>query len=105
MIAVSIIGLLAAVALPNFARARGTAYRNGCLNNLRLIDGAKQEWAFETKATNDDRPTQSELTPYLKGNQFPSCPAKGTYRIRRVSRIPVCDQEGHDLQAPDGLPD
>ena len=40
MIVVAIIGLLAAIAIPNFVKARGTAQRNACINNLRLIDGA-----------------------------------------------------------------
>ena len=50
MIVVAIIGLLAAIAIPNFVKARETARRNTCINNLRLIDGAKQTWALESKA-------------------------------------------------------
>jgi prepilin-type N-terminal cleavage/methylation domain-containing protein len=41
MIVVAIIGLLAAIAIPNFVRARTTAQQNACINNLRQIDGAK----------------------------------------------------------------
>ncbi len=105
LIVVAIIGLLAAVAIPSFARARGSAQKSGCINNLRQIDGAKQQWAFETKASDDTRPTQDDLTPFLRDNQFPHCPAAGNYRIRRVSRLPVCDLTGHSLIDPDGLPD
>src|SRR5579859_5427163 len=47
MIVVAIIGLLAAIAIPNFARARTTSQQNACINNLRQIDGAKQTWALE----------------------------------------------------------
>ncbi|HZV36220.1 MAG TPA: prepilin-type N-terminal cleavage/methylation domain-containing protein, partial [Verrucomicrobiae bacterium] len=46
MIVVAIIGLLAAIAIPNFVHARTTAQQNACINNLRQIDGAKQEWAL-----------------------------------------------------------
>ena len=46
MIVVAIIGLLAAIAIPNFVRARNTAQKNTCINNLRQIDGAKQQWAL-----------------------------------------------------------
>jgi prepilin-type N-terminal cleavage/methylation domain-containing protein len=49
MIVVAIIGLLAAIAIPNFVKARTTAYKNACINNLRQIDSAIQEWALETK--------------------------------------------------------
>ena len=48
MIVVAIIGLLAAIAIPNFLRARSTSQQNACINNLRQIDGAIQQWALET---------------------------------------------------------
>jgi prepilin-type N-terminal cleavage/methylation domain-containing protein len=49
MIVVAIIGLLAAIAIPNFVKARQTAQRNACISNLRQIDGAKEQWALENK--------------------------------------------------------
>ena len=42
MIVVAIIGLLAAIAIPNFVKARGSAQKNACIRNLREIDGAKE---------------------------------------------------------------
>jgi prepilin-type N-terminal cleavage/methylation domain-containing protein len=65
MIVVAIIGLLAAIAIPNFVKARETARRNTCINNLRLLDGAKQTWALESKATTDQTPPESSVAPYL----------------------------------------
>ena len=50
MIVVAIIGLLAAIAIPNFVRARTTSQQNACINNLRQLDGAVQQWALENKA-------------------------------------------------------
>src|SRR4026208_535932 len=50
MIVVAIIGLLAAIAIPNFVKARQTAQKNACINNLRKIDGAKEQWALENRA-------------------------------------------------------
>ena len=47
MIVVAIIGLLAAIAIPNFVKARATSQANACINNLRQIDGAAQQWALE----------------------------------------------------------
>ena len=46
MIVVAIIGLLAAVAIPNFLRARATAQNSECIDNLRMIDAAQQQWAL-----------------------------------------------------------
>ena len=51
MIVVAIIGLLAAIAIPNFVKARETAQQNACINNLRQISAAKQQWALENNAT------------------------------------------------------
>src|SRR5437588_12583910 len=49
MIVVAIIGLLAAIAIPNFVKARETAQLNSIFNNLRIIEGAKDQWALESK--------------------------------------------------------
>ena len=59
MIVVAIIGLLAAIAIPNFVRARTQSQKNACINNLRQIDGAVQQWALEKKA----RPVQPSPSP------------------------------------------
>jgi prepilin-type N-terminal cleavage/methylation domain-containing protein len=97
MIVVAIIGLLAAVAIPNFSRARGSAYKNACITNLRQIDGAKQVWATENRKTDADVPTETDVAAYLKGNVMPLCPASGKYTLRAVSESPTCDQTGHTL--------
>src|SRR4029079_3450231 len=65
MIVVAIIGLLAAIAIPNFVRARTTSQKNACINNLRQIDGAKQQWALETKAAANASPAATDIQPYL----------------------------------------
>src|SRR5580765_3260315 len=65
MIVVAIIGLLAAIAIPNFVRARKTAQTNACINNLRQIDGAKQQWALENGAAASAAPGGTDITPYL----------------------------------------
>ena len=82
MIVVAIIGLLAAMAIPNFVRARTKSQQNACINNLRQIDGAIQQWALETKqsATAPILPDGSQIQPYLgRGNlgTLPTCPAAG----------------------------
>jgi regulator of replication initiation timing len=73
------------------------AQLNACINNLRQIDAAKQEWALENDATAGAIPTALELLPYLKDSIFPSCPAGGTYTINAVGVPPTCSIPGHAL--------
>jgi prepilin-type N-terminal cleavage/methylation domain-containing protein len=98
MIVVAIIGLLAAIAIPNFVRARTTSQKNACINNLRQIDGAKQQWALENKKTSSSgAPTSTSLSPYLgrgTAGNWPSCPANGTYTINSISTTPTCSLSG-----------
>jgi prepilin-type N-terminal cleavage/methylation domain-containing protein len=102
MIVVAIIGLLAAIAIPNFVRARATSQMNACINNLRQIDGAKQQWALENKQVSTASPGQASIQPYLgrgTGGSWPSCPASGSYTIGIVSTPPSCSlaSSGHQL--------
>ncbi len=97
MIVVAIIGLLAAIAIPNFVKARTKAQQNSCINNLRQIDGAKAQWALENKKVDTDTVTTSDVAPYLKGSTIPSCPANGTYAVTTVSANPSCTVAGHTL--------
>src|SRR5579883_3451788 len=98
MIVVAIIGLLAAIAIPNFVRARTTSQTNACINNLRQIDGAKQTWALEDKQVSTASPGSASLTPYLgRGGSgtWPSCPASGSYTINAVNARPTCNIANH----------
>jgi prepilin-type N-terminal cleavage/methylation domain-containing protein len=98
MIVVAIIGLLAAIAIPNFVRARQTAQANACINNLRVIDGAKNQYALENgKPTGDTTATATTLQPYLGHSStsvFPFCPLSpgGTppYVINAIGVNPTC---------------
>ena len=100
MIVVAIIGLLAAIAIPNFVRARNTAQKNSCINNLRQLDGAKQQWALENKQTDTSVPTSGDVQVYLKNNMFPHCPASGAYTLGAVNTDPLCNLTGHVLPVP-----
>jgi len=101
MIVVAIIGLLAAIAIPNFVKSRFTAQTNSCMSNLRKIEGAKQEWALETKQTPASLPVESDLAPYLGRDINASiitycCPADAqntfatSYTINPVNAAPDC---------------
>ena len=94
MIVVAIIGLLAAIAIPNFVKARATSQTNACINNLRQIDAAANEFAIENgKSTGAAINYPGDLTPYIKLNsasKIPPCPAGGTYTDPTVGGSPVC---------------
>jgi len=89
MIVVAIIGLLAAIAIPNFAKARETANRNACVNNLRQIDGAKDLAAMEN-GLSDGGNVDAFVGEYLKGG-LPTCPVGRTpYALNPVGTPPAC---------------
>jgi prepilin-type N-terminal cleavage/methylation domain-containing protein len=75
MIVVAIIGLLAAIAIPNFVKARNTSQSNACINNMRQIDSAVQQWALETGQDDTAVADAVVVGPYIKGLAVPTCPA------------------------------
>lgn len=92
MIVIAIIGLLCAIAIPNYVKARANSQANACINNLRQIDGAMQQFAIENqKKFGDPVNYPSDLTPYVKLNSsssIPACPAAGTYTVSPVGSQP-----------------
>jgi prepilin-type N-terminal cleavage/methylation domain-containing protein len=93
MIVVAIIGLLAAIAIPNFVRARTTSQQNACINNLRQIDGAIQQWALENGKAVSSAVTSGNVAPFLgrgSAGAFPKCPSGGGYSLTTVSAAPTC---------------
>jgi len=100
MIVVAIIGLLAAIAIPNFVKARATSQANACINNLRQIDGAKNEFALEKGKAIGTPVTEADIKPYIKldaNGNLPKCPAGGKYTIGKVGEPPTCSIPGHAL--------
>src|SRR5438045_2035680 len=103
MIVVAIIGLLAAIAIPNFVRARTTSQQNACINNLRQLDGAVQQYALENKLASSSPYTLTVIMPYIKltsAGALPGCPAGGTYsQGATVTNVPTCSlsASGHAL--------
>jgi len=103
MIVVSIIGMLAAIGIPNFLRARSTSQRTVCINNLRQISAAIQQWALETKKDLNSTVTADDVLPYMKASII--CPAGGStfansYQLTTVANDPVCQLAplAHQLQ-------
>ena len=99
MIVVAIIGLLAAIAIPNFVRARTTSQTNACISNLRIIDGAKGQWALEVHKQNTDTPGDTDIQPYLgrgSAGELCVCPNDSaqtfdtSYSPNNVGTKPTC---------------
>ena len=91
------IPLLAAIAIPNFVKARTTAQMNACISNLRMIDGAKQQWALENKKQAPDTPKAQDLAPFLR--EQTKCPAGGVYTFHTVGEKPTCSIPSHQLSS------
>jgi len=100
MIVVAIIGLLAAIAIPSFIKARSESQAKGCINNLRIMDAAKEQAAMEhgwsdgqTVVTGSAQETN--VLAYIKGNNVtPLCPANGTYTWGNIGTDPSCTVAG-----------
>jgi prepilin-type N-terminal cleavage/methylation domain-containing protein len=91
MIVVLIIGILLAIAIPNFVKAREVSRAKSCIENLRSIAYAKEQWAVEQKKATTDTPLDTDLygtTNYLR--TVPSCPSGGTYTINDLGSFPSC---------------
>jgi hypothetical protein len=86
---VVVIGFLA-IGFPRFLRARNTHATNSCINWLRQIDGAKQQWALENKQVDTALPSSDDVCMYLKNNNYPRCPGGGKYTIGQVNEDPTC---------------
>lgn len=95
MIVIAIIGLLASIAVPTFVRARTTSQTNACINNLREVFGATQQWALETRQSPGATVTFPDIKPYLRNAVV--CPAGGSsatfansYGLTDVTNVPTC---------------
>jgi prepilin-type N-terminal cleavage/methylation domain-containing protein len=94
MIVVGIIGLLAAIAIPSMKKARANSQANACINNLKQIEAAVNQFSMDRAApagTSLNYP--NDLTAYIKLNtsgSIPGCPAGGTYTMAYVGDFPTC---------------
>jgi prepilin-type N-terminal cleavage/methylation domain-containing protein len=94
MIVVAIIGLLAAMAIPNLVRARQTSQTDACINNLRIIESSKSQWALETGHTTGDTVTSANLQPYIghsSNSPFPKCPLGTDYTVNVIGTSAACN--------------
>ncbi len=97
--AVAVPAMLSAIAIPNFVKARSTSQQNACINNLRQLDAAKNQWALEQRKKTGDACTAEDLKPYIRliNGHLPKCPAGGTYTIGTIGETPKCSLPAHLL--------
>jgi len=96
MIVVLIIGILLAIAVPNFIKARESSRKQTCIANLKQIDSAKEQCAMENKWDTAHACDFSDLVPtYVK--TLPDCPSGGTYTVAGIGTAPSCTVTGHVL--------
>jgi hypothetical protein len=102
-----VLGFIVLVVTPNFIREPCTSPANACINNLRQIDGAKQQWALENGQTNGHViVTENDIRPYLgRGSvgSIPRCPSGGKYTIGKLKDAPTCSI-GASVNPPHILP-
>jgi prepilin-type N-terminal cleavage/methylation domain-containing protein len=96
MIVVAIIGLLASIAIPNYAQSREAARRSVCINNLQQIEGAIQRWSLDMQKDEGQVVTYGNIQGYLKRSVV--CPSGGTsfedsYAISTVDAAPTCQRK------------
>ncbi|MFO1477385.1 MAG: type II secretion system protein [Verrucomicrobiota bacterium] len=99
LIVVGIISLLAPIAIPNFVRSRAASQRSTCINNIRQVDSAKQQWATETSQPLTTTPTSDQIAPYmnrsgsLTGVYCPTDPARTfdtSYTLNDITTPTTC---------------
>lgn len=95
MIVVLILGILLSIAVPNWMKAREGARAKSCLENLRCIEGAKEQWAMENRKGSGDAVVEADLWPtYIKGSSFPSCSGGGVYTLGAIGDPCSCSIHG-----------
>ncbi len=91
---VGIVGLLAAIAIPSFVKARNASSQNSCINNMRQIDGAKEQWAMADDVNTGASCVTSKVNLYLRGAVTPTCHAGGAYLYHEIGEEPECTFHG-----------
>ena len=101
MIIMGTLGVLAAITIPNFIKARSTGHRSACIANLKQIQDAKRTWSMEHDESETAVPTDSDLYGPDKYLLYPpACPSEGVYELGAVGTATTCSQaeaEGHKI--------
>ena len=100
LIVVAIVGILAAIAIPSFMKARETSQMNACVNNMRMIESAKDQAVLKYHHVEGDIVPEPEVSEFLR-NGFSGliCPKGGRYTINPFGQYPECSVHGN-ITAP-----
>jgi prepilin-type N-terminal cleavage/methylation domain-containing protein len=98
MIVVAIVGVLAAIAVPNFVKSRTQSQTGVCIDNLRQIDHSKEQLAMEANLPTGTAVTEASVNTFIKGANTPACPAGGSYSYNNTGTNPSCNIANHVLQ-------
>jgi type II secretory pathway pseudopilin PulG len=94
VVVICVIAIFMTIALYSNYKPYTTSPANRCINNLRQIDAAAQQFALDKGKTNGEAINYpNDLTPYIKlnkGGKIPPCPSGGIYSIKKVGDVPTC---------------
>jgi prepilin-type N-terminal cleavage/methylation domain-containing protein len=93
LIVVAIIGLLAAIAIPNLVKSRQVSRMNMCVSNMRLIEHATEEAGLELGTASGATPAAATVNSYIKGGA-PTCPNAGAYTYPTLGGNAACSLHG-----------
>jgi prepilin-type N-terminal cleavage/methylation domain-containing protein len=97
---VGVLAMVAAITIPSLFRSRAKSQTAACIDQLRQIHSAQQQWVIESKPKGNSPVLKKDLQPYFKGGKFPVCPSGGDYKLGGPSVTPECSlgkTEGHEL--------
>jgi competence protein ComGC len=100
MVVMATIGILAALAVPNYIKAREYSQTGACIENLKKVDGAISTWGLENRKSAGDAIIHAELFgPDKYVREPPACPSGGSYTYFAVGDAPQvdCDKPSHDI--------
>jgi len=92
------LGMISAIAIPSFVKARGASQQNACINNLRQLDAAKEQWALAERKPDGEAPEEEAVLQYVKGAAMPVCPQGGVYTLNPIGAAPTCSDPGHSQE-------
>ena len=104
MIVLAFIAVLLAIAIPNYLKTSTASTKTICINNLKQIDAAIEQWAADHSIEPGTVPTaeqESQIYSYVEG-RAPKCPSSGKYILNAFASKPQVsctrgESEGHKL--------
>ncbi len=98
--------MMAGIAIPSImsartmsrSHARSIPQENDCVNNLRMMEAAKEQWALMEKKESGDEVKASDIIQFLGEGKMPKCPQGGIYSLGTIGTNAKCSHPGHQLQ-------